>query len=249
MIKTLETLTNLGLEENEAKVYLVCLNLGPSSVLNIAREVKIPRTTVYLILDSLISKKLIEKTVKGKKKRFSAAPPEYFIGLLEKKEKKLSLAKKKLLATLPLLQSLKAKPGRPKVRYYEGIEEIKDIYEDSLQAKEILVFCLCQEAYEIMPEYIDKYCTRVIRRMIKTKEIVSDSKADKEYQRKFSTPRNIIKCIPKKFITSTDKLIYGHKVAFISYVKGKMIGVIIEDEEITKHERKQFEFMWQQFKA
>ena len=43
-------LIDLGLTENEAKVYVAALSLGPATILKIAQAAAIKRTTVYFVV-------------------------------------------------------------------------------------------------------------------------------------------------------------------------------------------------------
>ncbi|MDP2917995.1 MAG: helix-turn-helix domain-containing protein, partial [bacterium] len=56
---TQKQLTNLGLSDKEAACYLALLELGPSTVSEIAGLAKINRTTGYDILESLANYGLI----------------------------------------------------------------------------------------------------------------------------------------------------------------------------------------------
>ena len=60
-------LSQLGLTQNQAKVYLACLQLGVDTVWHIAKFANLKRPTVYLILDDLGQKGLVSKTKKDLK--------------------------------------------------------------------------------------------------------------------------------------------------------------------------------------
>ena len=61
-------LITLGLSDEEIQVYLAALEHGSISVLEIAKATNIPRTTVYLLIDSLVKHGLLKLMVKGKKR-------------------------------------------------------------------------------------------------------------------------------------------------------------------------------------
>ena len=252
MDKIKRALKYLDLSVEEIDIFLATLQLGSASVLEIAKRVKIPRSTVYLHIDSLIQKKLLIQSIKGKKRRLVAQPPEKLIELAEDKTCLLHNSINLLKQELPQLKAIYNAPAaKTKVRYYEGVEGVKEIYEETLKASEINVHCLTQNAREIMGGYLDKYFVRVIRRMIKTREIVSDSKNDQQYQRDFSTSRNEIVCVPGRHFPrdiNTDYLVWGNKIAFITYKSGIPAGVVIEDEEIARLEKSRFEMIWRMVK-
>ena len=63
--QVIDVLNELGLEERETKIYLLLLKEGDSSALQIARKVKIDRTTIYDVLERLISKGLVSTYTKN----------------------------------------------------------------------------------------------------------------------------------------------------------------------------------------
>jgi len=79
----LETLEKIGLSENESRVYLASLSLGGSTILTIAKEARLPRTTVYTIIESLKKKGLIFTEEKGFKKLYVPQSPEQLEVMLE----------------------------------------------------------------------------------------------------------------------------------------------------------------------
>lgn len=54
-------LTFLGLTEIESKVFLTLLQNGPQSELTLSRQTKVPRTTVYRVLENLNKKGILQK--------------------------------------------------------------------------------------------------------------------------------------------------------------------------------------------
>ncbi|MCX6739840.1 MAG: hypothetical protein NTZ49_01260 [Candidatus Parcubacteria bacterium] len=62
-----QVLTNLGLNDKESKVYLACLELGTSSILEIAKKSGVNRGTIYYIIEELKQKQLISQTTKKKR--------------------------------------------------------------------------------------------------------------------------------------------------------------------------------------
>src|SRR3989344_2694574 len=77
-----------GFDEKQARVYIACLEAGPSKVPEIARQADIKRTTAYGIIDELVSMGLLAASYKGKTKLFKAQDPKIIISLLEERKKK-----------------------------------------------------------------------------------------------------------------------------------------------------------------
>src|SRR3989338_6121463 len=87
--KLIELLEELGLSENESKVYFASLSLGPATIIRIANTAEIKRTTVYSVVEALKQKGLINLEIKGFKKLYAAENPEKLETILEVKRNKL----------------------------------------------------------------------------------------------------------------------------------------------------------------
>lgn len=236
---------DIGLTPSEADVYLACLELGPTSIFQLSQKVDIPRPTIYLIIKSLLKKDLILTTVAGKRRRFVAENPEKLVALAQGHKNQLEDTIAKLRNSLPQLSAVyNQQVAKPKISCFEGVNGVIKIYEDTLRYPEILVHCMTQTGTRVMGTYLDKYFRRVLRRGIRTREIVSDTPHDKEYQRKWSTSRNTIICIPRKYLTNTDYMLYGNKIAMITYKGDQPVGVVIEDPELYRFEKIHFEILW-----
>jgi len=239
---------SLDLDEKAADFYLNCLVNGKTTINQVSKNIGVARSTCYLIMERLKSLGLILETPFGKKRSILAESPDRVVDLLEKK-KELSLKAfdlaKNILPEIRLYSSIDV---NTKVRFYEGLESIKQIYIETLEADKILVFCLTKINNKNFEEFIDYYEKKLIAKGIETKEIVTDSEWDTEYRKKYSTKINTITSIPEKNSTETDYMLWDNKVAFISFMKGKFAGVVIEDQEIASFERMRFNLLWDSIK-
>ena len=67
-----QSLSEIGLSNKEAGVYIALLSLGHGTVSEISRRANINRTTGYDILDSLLSKGLVSISGKEPKQEYTA---------------------------------------------------------------------------------------------------------------------------------------------------------------------------------
>ena len=111
----LGTLEKIGLVKHEAQVYLASLALGPSTVLKIAKEAGLPRTTVYSIIESLKKKGLIFIEEKGFKKLHAPQRPDQLEMVLEQRKQEF----KNMLPEFSALYNLHA--GESLIQYFEGL--------------------------------------------------------------------------------------------------------------------------------
>lgn len=121
-------LAELGLASKEADTYLAMLELGPSSVQDIAKKAGINRTTTYVMLEGLKKYGLVSTFERGKKTLFAAENPEQLLDILTRESDVISAKKNKLEASLPrLLAIFNTVDDKPRVRFMEGEAPIREI--------------------------------------------------------------------------------------------------------------------------
>jgi len=233
-------LINAGLNEKEAAVYLTCLELGASSILNMAEHSKIKRSTVYEIIPSLEEKGLIKKTKKGKKYLFLAENPKTVLIMLKEREKRFTEA-------LPEMMSLfNAQENRPKVFFYQGKDEVRALYEDTIREKKsILNYTSILNLYKYLDKaWVDDYIERRVKSQISTKIIAWESVEAHEWQKTADTALREMRLVKANNLDfSADVHIYGDKVIITTYRKD-IFSILIEDSNIAAMQRHAFELMW-----
>lgn len=126
----------LGLSPDEANIYLACLEYGPLAVSGISRISQIGRTNCYHHTEKLAKKGLLAVSQKGGNKSFSAENPQI---LINKEKEKLNIAQ----SIMPELLALSSQnPQKPKIRFFEGHEGIRNIFGKMLEigGREIMSF-------------------------------------------------------------------------------------------------------------
>jgi len=233
-------LTNLGLTEKEARIYLALLESGSQVVSSIAKQAKINRVTAYDILEKLKKRGLASSFTKARTKYFQATDPEVVASNFEQKSKTFT-------QTIPELKRIQGETSHPKVRYYEGLEGIKTIYQDTLTAKskEILNFSNSEEIRKYWPEYDEQYVTLRANKNIHLKGIITEDEAGKKVKNEDKQYNREMRLISKKAYPFTNEInIYDNKVAIISFGETELIGMIIESQEIAASQRAIFQMCW-----
>jgi HTH-type transcriptional regulator, sugar sensing transcriptional regulator len=234
-----EQLQQLDLTGKKADVYLACLELGSATVIEIAKKAGIKRTTAYDILLDLEQKGLVSQTAKGKKRLFVGEDPEKIKKDLEHKERMFS-------EILPMLRSVYNVRGvKPKIRYYEGIEGLKEVYSDTLKySGEILAFA-SEDVAKVLGPWIENYMTTRAKRGIHFRGIIPRTAfVEKEIAPRDQQHLRALKMIdPKKYPFSIEVNIYGHsKVSLMS--SKEQLGLVIESTEIYNTMKLIFELVW-----
>lgn len=226
----MEELKQAGLTENESKIYLALIDLGPSLAGQISRRTGIHRRTVYDTIEMLIKKGLIGYILQNNRKLFQASNPNRILEIIKEKHEILS----------PIVENLLEKYQKTKEKeetnFYKGKEGLKTIFEDQLENKEILILNASPEAYEVLQFYFKWYDKKRKQRKIKSRIIATDKRIKK-------IPLSEIKYLPQKYTSPVAVNIYGDKTAIILWAK-EPIAIVIKNPEISKGYRQYFELMW-----
>lgn len=241
----LTQLKHIGLSENEAKVYLAMLELGPSPVLEIAAKAGINRPTAYVQIESLKKMGLVSTQIKGKKQLFIAEDPDQLEILLTEKEKELEHKKEELEKMLPALSVMfNTADEKPQVRYFEGIEGIKKVQKEFLQTKSKLIYAISfrDDLYTAVPNQ-GEYVKERVKRKIHTKFIYSSTKGrlPSTSDRELLVESRFIP--PEQFPKGADITVFDHKVAIAS-LQGKVMCTVIEHGDVAKSFRGIFDLLW-----
>ncbi|AKM83885.1 TPA: hypothetical protein DCZ46_00930 [Candidatus Campbellbacteria bacterium] len=237
----LNELKEAGLSINEAKVYLASLELGESTIVRISQKSKVKRATVYLAIDSLKEQGLISFTKRKNKTLFFAEDPRKLQEKIEEKKEKIAKIMPELLSFSNLIDK------KPKIKYFEGREPVKEIFRDLLNyPNQELIGWFPDQSYWLGDDFFSDYF--IPKRMAKKIWIRSIAPIT-DYNKKFAELGK--KQLKKTRFVDNDKynihiqiLVYGkNKIAIISYTEE--IGLIIESKNIYEALESIFNVMWE----
>jgi HTH-type transcriptional regulator, sugar sensing transcriptional regulator len=235
-----EILQQLGLTETEARVYLAMLELGPSSVQNIAKKARISRTAAYDIIRALQEKGISSTFQKGRKNVFSVEDPkqleDYFGKHLDQMKEHLG-AFKHLLPELRLMQG----DDKPKVRYYSGDEGIQALFRDlhASRARELFEYVDADLLYEHVDEkrflsVRERYSFNGIAAKALSRGKIKNPRKEVQYRQMKSHVRHF----------SGQIWIYSDRIAFTKFV-GDIEVVIIENKVFAETLRAVMQIAWE----
>lgn len=246
-----ELLIELGLSQNEAIIYEYLLANGESLAGNIIKKTPLKRGVVYNALTDLVKKGLIKQSKKGKILSFSPNHPDKLREYIENREREVKKAEISLESQMPLLlSSFNLVSGQPGVRIYEGKDGLAKTLNDSLSSRtEILTYADIFGMEKYLGRANDKYVKKRKELGITKRGIVPDTDYAKKYLKDYDKSVTKIKFIDaKKYPLSLEMEIYDNKVSFMTFSEKKLIGVIIENEEIYKTQKSIFEIVWESAK-
>ena len=247
MIK--EALQAFGLSEKETAVYHATLELGDATALAIARKAQEKRPTTYVMLDTLKQRGLVTEHQKGKSRHYFATEPRTLLTILGDQKRHIERTELGIADILPELQSLhNISAFKPKVQLYEGVEGLKQIYEQTLVASDdILAFTgVTQQVTRALAEWLNTdYAPRRAKRGIMAKVIAPDIDVARRYRQADTKNRRETRLVSaSKFPFSVEINIFGKCVAIVSFKENELIGVLIESAEIASTMRSIFHIVW-----
>ena len=239
-----KTLKFIGFSEKEVKVYMALLLLGRGTVTEISRKAGINRPTGYHILTSLESKGLARATGKEPKQEYSAESPDRIEVLINEKIEQDKKFLDEARAIIPELKSMHSIANRPKVMFYEGLDGIKQVYEDTLTATEpIVAYATYDDMHKTLPNYFPGYYKRRAAKGIFARGIVPATPlAYERMKENRNEARDLVLVSADKYLFSPDIEVYDNKVMIASW--REKLGIIIESEEIADAMKKIFELAW-----
>jgi sugar-specific transcriptional regulator TrmB len=239
--KLKETLIEFGLNEQEASIYLSSLSIGPTTIMKLANSSDIKRSTVYSIVESLKKKGLIRIDIKGFKKLFVAENPEKLGDVLERKKQNLQ----KTLPDLLALFNLKGKTGT--IKYYEGIEIIKSVYEslikDIRHGENYLIISDSKRWFELDKKYFLNFTERRALLPIKIRMLLIDNEEGRFLQKNQKNFNCSVKILPKGTELNTTLIVTPQRVVIHQLVE-PLVAIVIENSSVIKMHQETFEIMW-----
>jgi sugar-specific transcriptional regulator TrmB len=128
------TLQELGLTKGEIKVYLSLIELKSTTVGPIIDKAQVSSSKVYIIIEKLINKGLVNYILKGKTKYFQASSPISLKDYLEIKEKKLKETKESLNKVISKIKSIQKEKKTPdEARIYRGYKAMRTAWIEAIE--------------------------------------------------------------------------------------------------------------------
>lgn len=194
----IESLTKIGLNEKQARVYIALLQTGKATAYSIAKHSTLKKPTTYVILDELIAKGIVKKVPQAKTMHYTAISPE---DLFSSYKSRFDNARKEALPELKALS--RGREHKVRASYYEGLNGIKEMY---------------KRVYKTMPD--KEYVGFFAHEADAPQELIKFFDELNEDYRKLNIRRRVITVddpsIKEKYLTKDKRKRYGVKAKAIS---------------------------------
>lgn len=248
----LTILKNIGLRDGEIKIYNLLLEKGELSAGQIIQKTALKRGDCYNKIYALKKKELIEEFSKHKKKYFRLEHPNNMRDYLDIRTKNIEDTKRELDLFLPdLISKFSFVSNKPGIRYFEGIDGIKQAYLDTLDEKTkqtgIKAIISPADPHPEIANWLKKiYVKKRVKSEIWADVIASESGLAASYKKRDKKElRKTILVSEKKYPFKMEIDIYGgNRVSFISFTKDEMAAFIIESKAVYQTMSAFFNLNW-----
>lgn len=230
-------LKELGLTDNEVRIYLLLLKQGMMNPSEISQKLGLHRGYIYDALERMQEKEVVNSILKANKKHYQATSPENIVELLRLKLENFQ----KIVPDLKKIMEITKEDT--KVELHKGRRVYRTLLKDMMAAKKIreeaLLIGVDEDTLinEVEPIYLKQYLNYIKIKNIKERIII------KKGSRRLKYKNLEYRELDEKYIGKTAQIIYGNKVAiFILGIPYYLI--VIENKEVVDTYRRQFELLW-----
>ncbi|MBI4433946.1 helix-turn-helix domain-containing protein [Candidatus Uhrbacteria bacterium] len=237
----IDALRVFGFDAKHAQVYLACVELGSTTVLELARRTRLPRTTLYPILESLRREGYVRL---GKRRRgsvYAAEPPASLAARLQSRTHAFT-------EVLPELEALRSsvRPGAG-VTLYEGSDGFRQLWErifrSGVSSYEICTSGVGLTEFVREAYLVERIIAERIRRGIRSRQLIVDSPTARRIVAKDAEELRESRLLPSGTTFPATTITFGEEVGFIT-TRRENTMILIASGEIAVTLRATFELLW-----
>lgn len=238
-------LKNIGLTDNEIKIYLDLLKSGSSTAYEIGKRTGIYRVHVYDKLEQLMNKGLVTYIYQGAKKFFQATNPSKIQQYLEEKKKELEVQEEGFFSLLPELEKMTLLPKEDTlVEVFKGNEGLKYFLKDIIKTrKEVLITGIDDQKYqETLPVFMKQYFRDLRRNKIKERVITVRRKGIFLFDPEMA-PTTSYRFLEATQFNPTNTFVYGDRVVIVTW-GSSVTAVMLKNSQVAETYRSHFVHLW-----
>jgi len=248
---------SLGFNDKEVQIYMYLTSRGAQAASVIAKKMDIKRASIYPTLKNMVDKGLVVDYEKNNVTYFKWIEPEDIVLLCEKKERELKRLKKHSEKIQNDLEKLKDwQKGEQfdlagKITYYEGIEAVWNLIEETLDepSKQQLCFWLNEYHTKIHSDDWWDYTQDRVEKWIHVKSIQPDIDAAIEYAARDKKELRHTKLVPHKdFPAHCEINIMGDMIALFTTKWDTPSGMKMYNKYMAETLRSLFHLAWENTK-
>lgn len=234
-----EFLGEFELSDREVAIYLTLLKTGPNTIMNLARETGIKRSTTHNNVEELIKKGLVSQTNYGERRMVVAEAPDKLQFLLDQKKFKVQKLEKNLPAVIEQINSLvpdAAENSKVEVKYYEGKDGVAYVYDLILKSDSVSAFVNVDNMKKVFPEIMEKFESEVeSRKDFQVKDILEHHSRESDDDDNYEGNKHYdYKYLPTNTtLNNSDITIFDDAIALINTDKENLSAVVINSDSLA----------------
>ncbi len=238
----LSTLQSIGLTKSEAELYVVSLELGATSAIQLGQKAGLSRQMIYVLLPSLLEKGLMKQVSIGKRHYYQAVNPD----VLTDKAKEVVREVEQLV---PELKSRTASSkALPLVTIYDNPISMREWYRQFMkEAKrdEVMYIWSCVvDWYGLDREFYDKYMQFQAKKGIQTYVLAPDTPKVREVTKAIGNPAKQYRYLKEGWSSATETLIWRDQILLLTISGNATNLIVIESASLAEMERAKFMQAW-----
>jgi sugar-specific transcriptional regulator TrmB len=247
-----QILPHIGLNEKETEIFMQTAKLGGAPASRIAQKTSIKRTTCYQILEQLCERKIMQRHIHAKTRYYTSATIPELLDIFEKQIENLNSAHTQLQENQKHLEKMYNKTiGETEIIFYEGWDDIKNIYDQILNEKDKDIYSIMKKQ-DTKDHPLSSYWKQYLARRIKAKKhsysLVPKTDDTNIYvTSSYREKRDTLTVPPKDIAIFGDIKVSGKSTAIISQHEGRIFGILIKDEKIAKMFKDILRALWKQY--
>lgn len=252
-----KSLISFGFSPDEAMVYLVLLQNGWLTVLELSRKIAIKRPTLYRMIEELVRRGVLEVKLGDKTTYYTASNPDQLLSVVKEKEQELKDIQsmyEEVVKSLQILQQKKEK--ETDVMFYRdkrGIEYAV-IQECRKQGDEVYILDTSKWYKVTKDTFAEEIRERMVKNNIRIFELQNEDiftpippsgEVSWTKNKSYMQANYLHRLLPKKLIhISQDMVLFDDSIQFFGYKKGELFVIEIKDEDLSSMLRQNFRLLW-----
>lgn len=250
----LKALTNFGVSETEARIYLSLFSHSPQTIVQLSKNLDIPRTTLYDHIDKIVKLGLVERIITYKSQAFKAHPIKILENLILQKQQEAESLQQSFNTLHALLPTLNPHTSATQTRYYHGVQGLQQMLYNALQAKkETVGYSVYGRASIVGKTFMKRWVAEFHHLKLNDRVITNPRpetlailQTDIKPKLHQQTLKDIRYLPETSLYVSGDTTIYNSTFAVCYWQQGELVGVEIENEELVHTQKTIFETLWSQ---
>ena len=235
-------LHSVGLTPSEADLYLISLELGSASAIQLGQKAGITRQRVYAILPSLKEKGLIKEVSVGRRQYYQAVNPDALADLAEQSVRRIR-------AAIPDLKARQAGNAPiPLVTVYDNSLSMREWYRQCMRLSkkddQMLIWSAGINWYDLDPDFYASFTAFKAKKGVHDYILTGDTPEAHSLEATIGTPTKEFRYLPDWQHTECEMWIWHDQMVYLTIKEHATSLIVVESPLLAALERDKFWKAW-----